>query len=297
MGQVLFIVWRESVEALLVVGILYTWLKNGGQAARGGLPYLWGGVAFGILLAIGLGAALVGFSEFLSGNAQTYFQIAMVLIAAVLIVQMVFWMRKHGRTLKSDLETSLKTNVATGHWWGVFLLTALAIAREGSETAVFLYGIGLSQQNESAGALMLAAVLGLALAFLTFYILQLGGKIFSWRRFFQVTEILLLFLAAGLLLTGLEKLIDVLVENIDWLTNANFTSTLTAPVWNSSWLLDDTSTFGGLVAMLTGYRAQPALMSLIIYVAYWIVISTALRRPRIAPKRAVHNHSTKTKSP
>jgi len=109
MGQVLFIVWRESVEALLVVGILYTWLKNGGAAARSGLPYLWSGVAAGVLLAVSLGAALVGFSEYLSGNAQTYFQIAMVLIAAALIVQMVFWMRKHGRTLKSDLETSRKT--------------------------------------------------------------------------------------------------------------------------------------------------------------------------------------------
>ncbi|HEY4071705.1 MAG TPA: FTR1 family protein [Herbaspirillum sp.] len=296
MGQVLFIVWRESVEALLVVGILYTWLKNGGQAARSGLPYLWSGVAFGILLAVGLGAALVGFSEFLSGNAQTYFQIAMVLIAAVLIVQMVFWMRKHGRTLKSDLETSLENNVATGRWWGVFLLTALAIAREGSETAVFLYGIGLSQQGESSGALMLAAVLGLALAFLTFYVLQLGGKIFSWRRFFHVTEILLLFLAAGLLLTGLEKLIDVLVENIDWLTNADFTSTLTAPVWNSTWLLDDTSTLGGLVAMLTGYRAQPALMSVIIYIAYWLFIYMALRRPR-APQARQVNRSTTTNTP
>jgi high-affinity iron transporter len=287
MGQVLFIVWRESVEALLVVGILYTWLKNGGQAARSGLPYLWSGVAFGVLLALGLGAALVGFSAFLSGDAQTYFQIAMVLIAAVLIVQMVFWMRKHGRTLKSDLETSLKSNVAAGTWWGVFFLTALAIAREGSETAVFLYGIGLSQQNEGTGALMLAAALGLALAFLTFYLLQLGGKIFSWRRFFQVTEIILLFLAAGLLLTGLEKLIDVLIENIDWLTNADFTSTLTAPVWNSAWLLDDTSTFGSLVSTLTGYRAQPALMSVVIYAAYWCAIWLALRRPRTPQRPSV----------
>jgi high-affinity iron transporter len=293
MGQVLFIVWRESVEALLVVGILYTWLKNGGPAARTGLPYLWSGVAAGILLALGLGAALIGFSEFLSGNAQTYFQIAMVLIAAVLIVQMVFWMRKHGRTLKSDLVASLESNVATGSWWGVFLLTALAIAREGSETAVFLYGIGLGQQNESTGMLMLAAALGLLLAFLTFYLLQLGGKIFSWRRFFQVTEIILLFLAAGLLLTGLEKLVDVLIENIDWLTNADFTTTLTAPVWNSAWLLDDTSTFGGLVATLTGYRAQPELMSVVIYIAYWIFISIALRRPR-TQRAPLQNQQPKT---
>lgn len=296
MGQVLFIVWRESVEALLVVGILYTWLKNGGATARTGLPYLWSGVAAGILLALALGAALVGFSEILSGNAQTYFQISMVLIAAILIVQMVFWMRKHGRTLKTDLVTSLESNVATGKWWGVFLLTALAIAREGSETAVFLYGIGLGQQNESTGMLILAAVLGLALAFLTFYILQLGGKIFSWRRFFQITEIILLFLAAGLLVTGIEKLADVLIENVDWLTSADFTTTLMMPVWNSTWLLDDNTTFGGLVAMLTGYRAQPPLLSLVIYAIYWAIILIAfraLRRPG-SSRPAMQSREAKT---
>jgi high-affinity iron transporter len=165
MGQVLFIVWRESVEALLVVGILYAWLNNGDAAARRGLPYLWGGVAAGIVAALALGAALLGFSELLSGDAQTYFQIGMVLIAAVLIVQMVFWMRKHGRTLKKDMESSLKANYETGNWWGVFLLVALAIAREGSETAVFLYGIGMGEQDASRGALIFAGVLGFALAF------------------------------------------------------------------------------------------------------------------------------------
>jgi high-affinity iron transporter len=63
MGQVLFIVWRESVEALLVVGILYAWLKNGDADARRGLPYLWAGVGLGVLAAVALGAALVGFTE------------------------------------------------------------------------------------------------------------------------------------------------------------------------------------------------------------------------------------------
>jgi len=280
MGQVLFIVWRESVEALLVVGILYAWLNNGDAAARRGLPYLWSGVAAGIVAALALGGALLGFSEILSGDAQTYFQTAKVLIAAVLIVQMVFWMRKHGRTLKKDMESSLKANYETGNWWGVFLLVALAIAREGSETAVFLYGIGMGQQDASRGALIFAGALGFGLAFLTFYLLQLGGKIFSWRRFFQVTEIILLLLAAGLLLTGVEKLLDLLLESSDWFSSLGFFSTLTAPVWDTSWLLDDSSTVGSLVSTLTGYRARPALMSVAIYVIYWLVVSSALGKSK-----------------
>ncbi len=272
MGQILFIVWRESVEALLVVGILYAWLKNGGADARRGLPYLWAGVAIGVLAAIGLGAALLGFSELLSGDAQDYFQIGMVLVAAVLIVQMVYWMRKHGRTLKREMETSLSANLQTSNWWGVTILAALAIAREGSETVIFLYGLGLGQ-HESTGGFLLAVVLGFALAFLTFYLLQLGGKIFSWRRFFQVTEVLLLFLAAGLLLTGIERLMSL-----------DIIPTLIDPVWDSSRLLDDTSPVGNLIATMTGYRAQPALMSLLVYAAYWLVVWLLLRRA--APKQA-----------
>lgn len=286
MGQVMFIVWRESVEALLVVGILYAWLKNGDASARRGLSYLWSGVAAGVLLALALGGALLGFSELLAGDAQTWFQIAIVLIASVLIVQMVFWMRKHGRTLKKDMESSMQSSVESGNWWGVFLLVALAIAREGSETAVFLYGIGLGQQDASTASLVLAGAIGFGLAFLTFYILQLGGKIFSWRRFFQITEIILLLLAAGLLVTGVEKLFDVLLESSDALASANWTMTLTAPLWDTSALLDDSSTLGSLISTLTGYRARPALLSVIVYVAYWVVICSALyRKPTPQPKR------------
>jgi high-affinity iron transporter len=267
MGQVLFIVWRESVEALLVVGILYAWLKNGDHHARRGMPYLWAGVAIGLVAAVALGAALVGFTEVLSGNAQDYFQTAMVLAACVLIVQMVLWMKRHGRTLKRDMEASLQKSTQDGHWWGIAVLVALAIAREGSETAVFLYGVGFGQSGHVAASQYLAVIIGLGLAFLTFYILQLGGKYFSWRIFFRVTEIMLLFLAAGLFETGVDKLIDMEVLPV-----------VINQVWDTSRLLDDSSTFGSLVATLTGYRAHPAGMNLIAYAVYWFVIYLLMRR-------------------
>ncbi|MEA3124862.1 MAG: high-affinity iron transporter, partial [Caballeronia sp.] len=269
MGQVLFIVWRESVEALLVVGILYAWLKNGDADARRGIPYLWAGVAAGLLAAVALGAALVGFTEELSGDAQDYFQTGMVLVACVLIVQMVLWMKHHGRSMKRDMEASLQKSKQDANWWGVTLLVALAIAREGSETVIFLYGLGFGQSGHVDPMQYLAVALGLALAFLTFYLLQLGGKIFSWRLFFRVTEIMLLFLAAGLFETGVDKLIDK--EILPVVMNQ---------VWDTSWLLDDSSTFGSLVATLTGYRAHPAGMNLIAYAVYWAMIFLLLRRSK-----------------
>ena len=275
MGQVLFIVWRESVEALLVVGILYAWLKNGDAEARRGLPYLWAGVAVGILAAIALGAALVGFTEVLSGDAQDYFQTAMVLIACVLIVQMVLWMKQHGRTLKRDMEQSLQQSTRDANWWGVAVLVALAIAREGSETVIFLYGLGFGQSGHIDGSQILAVLIGLGLAFLTFYLLQLGGKLFSWRHFFRVTEIMLLLLGAGLFQTGVDKLID-----------KELLPTIVDQVWNTSALLDDSSTFGSLVATLTGYRAHPALMNLIAYAVYWAVVYLLIRRASRTAERA-----------
>ena len=272
MGQVLFIVWRESVEALLVVGILYAWLKNGDAAARRGLPYLWAGVGVGVLAALALGAALIGFTEVLSGDAQDYFQIVMVLVACVLIVQMVLWMKQHGRTLKRDMEQSLQRSTRDSNGWGIAVLVALAIAREGSETVIFLYGLGFGHAGHVDGSQMLAVLMGLALAFLTFYVLQLGGKFFSWRLFFRVTEIMLLFLGAGLFQSGVDKLID-----------KEILPTLVDQLWNTSALLDDSSTFGALVATLTGYRAHPALMNLIAYAVYWGVVYLLVRRANRRP--------------
>ena len=87
MEQVLFIVWRESVEAMLVVGILYTWLRSTPEGARG-LKYLWGGVAAGLALAVALALVLLGVSSWLSDEGQEWFQAIMSLAACALVVQM-----------------------------------------------------------------------------------------------------------------------------------------------------------------------------------------------------------------
>src|SRR6185312_14972360 len=109
MGNALFIVWRESAEAMLVVGILYAWLKHRPDAATG-MRYLWGGVAAGAALALALALVMLGIASSLSGDGLEYFQLGMMLVASGLIVQMVFWMRKHGRTLKKELEANMARN-------------------------------------------------------------------------------------------------------------------------------------------------------------------------------------------
>src|SRR5512135_1510407 len=104
MGNAIFIVWRESVEALLVISILSAWLRNSGYAKRA-LPWLWGGVTAGVALALLLGAIMLFVQNELTGNALEYFQIIMLFLATGLITQMVLWMSKHGREMKRGLES------------------------------------------------------------------------------------------------------------------------------------------------------------------------------------------------
>jgi high-affinity iron transporter len=276
MEQVAFIVWRESVEALLVVGILYSWLRATPEGRRG-LPYLWGGVAAGLGLALALALVLLGVSSWLSDEGQEWFQAGMALVACVLVVQMVVWMKKHGRTLKGELESGARSSVQNDRWWGLLLLVMIAVAREGSETVVFLYGTVSAGAEGGNGAWMLAlaGVGGFVVALLTFWLLQLGGKLITWRRFFRVTEILLLLLASALLVGGLDHLISLGVV-----------PPLVDPLWDSSWLLSDSTGVGKILADFAGYRAYPALITVIAWVAYWIVVWALLRRYRPVSPRA-----------
>jgi high-affinity iron transporter len=230
MGNALFIVWRESAEAMLVVGVLYAWLKNRADAATG-IRYLWGGVAAGAGLACVLALVMLGIASSLSGNGLDYFQLAIMFVASALIVQMVFWMRKHGRTFKKDLEADMTRNARKANWWGLLVVVALAVGRETAEAVVFLYGLG-AEQNGIAN-LPIILVLGVGAAFATFWLLQQGTRMLSWRMFFRVSEIMLLLLAGALLVSRVERLIglDVLPQLID-------------PVWDTSAMLDDSGRIG-----------------------------------------------------
>ena len=129
MGNALFVVWRESAEAMLVVGVLYAWLKNRADAATG-MRYLWGGVAAGAGLAGVLALVMLGIASSLSGNGLDYFQLAIMLVASGLIVQMVFWMHRHGRTFKKDLESDMARNANPSRFW-----TRFNCARHASKSA------------------------------------------------------------------------------------------------------------------------------------------------------------------
>ncbi|MES2880454.1 MAG: FTR1 family protein [Pseudomonadota bacterium] len=266
MGSTLFIVWRESVEAMLVVGILHSWLKFN-QSGPAGMRALWLGVGCGVGLAGVLGWAMVAAQDELSGVALEWFQIVMMLVASGLIVQMVLWMRRHGAGMRKNLHENLAVAMQRSGLLGISMVAALAIAREGAETAVFLYGASLD--SGSTANLVTGAVLGFALAGLTAWALGRGLRFLDYRRFFLISSWMLLLFAVALLMNALDRLIGVGVL-----------PALIDPLWDSGWLLDDSRGIGALLAAMTGYRARPSLMLVIVFSLYWLTMLRAMRPAR-----------------
>jgi high-affinity iron transporter len=268
-GSIAFVVWRESVEALLVIGILDAWLRAETRDTGRARMFLWGGVAAGLAFAGLLAVLLVQLGDAISEEAQLTYTTTVVLIAAALIFQMVFWMRKHGRSLKRDLQAQLSIAVIRRSWWSVFLLALVAVAREGSETVIFLYGILSSGSAGDLAPGVGAGLFGFALALLSYGLLQAGSRVLSWRIFFRITEIMLLLLACALLMTGVDGLIDLEVL-----------PRLSRRLWDSGWLLADGNATGGFISALTGYRATPNLMELVVFVGYWVMVLLLVYRPK-----------------
>jgi len=256
-----FIVWRESVEALLVIGILYAWVKRE-QNARG-LNQIWLGALLGLGLAAVLALLIHYAGEWYAGSGGEWFLTGMMLVASLLIMQMVIWMQRHGRTMKRELEQAAAAKVASGSGFGLAVLAALAVGREGSETVVFL--TGTIQQAASLGAFILGSVLGLGLAIITFLLLQLFSHLVPWKWFFRISAIILLLLGGALLVAASDKIVGQLAE---WENLPEWAfAVMYEPLWDTSWLLADArGTWVGLI----GYHAAPSLSQYGPLALYWL---------------------------
>jgi high-affinity iron transporter len=267
MWNALIVVWRESLEAMLVIGVLFSWI--GRQPEPGTLKRsLWTGVGAGIALAGLLGyTAYTAQSEF-AGEALERFQLAMVLVAAALILHMVLWMHEHGRHMKRELERQAERAVAsTGAAIGIAVIAALAVAREGAETVIFLYGLGMDGEEGAAARLFGGAFTGFAVAALTAWLVARGARFLNMRTLFRVSEILLLLIATSLLASGIDRMIGM-----EWLPP------LADPLWDTDAILTDARGAGRFLADFVGYRARPAATLVLAITAFWAYALWRMRR-------------------
>ena len=263
MGNAFFVVWRESLEAFLIAGILFAWLQANDDTGKGKRA-LFIGLGAGVGLALLLGWALLTVQDELTGEALEIFQTVTLFVAAGLITPLVLWMRRHGRTIKARLHADLSAAAEKSGHLGVAIVAALAVAREGAETVIFLYGLA---QGGELQALAGGTVSGLAAAALTAWLAARSLARLNIGLLLRLSSILLLILASALLVAGLDRLIG-----------AGYLLALLDPVWDSSPLLDDTTKGGKLFADFSGYRARPALSELLIWALYWAGVLVAWRR-------------------
>jgi high-affinity iron transporter len=192
---------REGLEASLVVSILVAYLVKSGN--RQALPPVWGGVGTAIALSIGFGIALTVASGEMQFKAQETFGGILSIVAVGLVTWMVFWMRRTARFMKAELEGKLEGALSLGGG-ALFAVAFLAVGREGLETALFLW-TNITNANSSAEPII-GAVLGLLTAALLGYLLYRGGLRLNLKRFFTITGVALIVVAAGVFGYGFHDL-------------------------------------------------------------------------------------------
>lgn len=270
----LIIVFREVIEAGLIVGIVLAVTGN----ARGSRLWISGGVLAGVL-----GAGLVaGFADVLSdavaGRGQELFNAGVLALAVAMLAWHNIWMARHGRDLTREL-TEVGRAVAAGHksLMALALVVGLAVLREGSEVALFLYGILAS--GETAWNLLVGGLAGLAAGALVSMLTYYGLVTIPPRHLFAVTSALITLLAAGLA-----------AQCVGFLQQAWIVTALSQTVWDTSAILPDSSVLGRVLHTLVGYTDQPSAMQVVVYVATLAVIILATRAAA-PPRRNQRAHA------
>jgi high-affinity iron transporter len=192
---------REGLEAALVVSILVAFLVR--TERRSALPRVWAGVAVAVVLSVLVGALLTFTSNSMSFEAQEAFGGGLSIVAVGFVTWMIFWMRRTARALSGELRDRLEQALQIGSW-AVVLMAFLAVGREGLETAVFFWAA--AQAAGSTSAPLAGFLVGIAVALALAYLIYRGAVRINLARFFTVTGVLLIFVAAGILAYGLHDL-------------------------------------------------------------------------------------------
>lgn len=196
------IVLREAFEASLILGLVFAFLNKTGQRDRHGVA-VWWGTAAAVVISVAMGALLFATVGELEGTAEQVYEGTAMLVAAGVLTWMVFWMRRQARTIGGALRAQVGDALASGGGVALALVAFVAVAREGLETALFLFvsvGDDGLVPTVVGGALGLAGAIALGVAFYR------GSVKLDLRRFFLVTGLLVIAFAAYLIVGGLHEL-------------------------------------------------------------------------------------------
>ena len=270
---------REGLEAALIIGIV---LGAVSKIHRKDLaPAVWFGTISAVVVSILTAIILTSFGMSLEESAEQIFEGITMLAAAGILTWMIFWMGKQARFLKSELEDGVNKAAAryAAGKRAVFWLAFVAVVREGVELAIFItaafFAGDPSQVMSNTIQTLAGTILGIGTAALLGYTLFATTLRLDLRRFFQVTGILLILFAAGLVAHGVHEF-----NEVGWIPS------IVEHVWDMNMILDENSVAGQLLKTLFGYNGNPSLTEMITYFAYIVVVAIFWRRDNAVPAKA-----------
>jgi high-affinity iron transporter len=267
MGAAFVIALREGIEAALIVSIVLAYLKQLGRTDRSHL--VWWGTGLAVALSAILGTIIFSVGAEFEGTAEEVFEGLVTLTAVGVLTWMIFWMRRQGARIKSELQQKVDTALTAG---GLALaaIAFFAVLREGVETALFLFAAaeGTAVEGGGVAAQLLGAMLGLGLAVVLGVLLYRGGIRMNLRTFFKVTGVILVVVAAGLFAYSVHEL-----QEAGWLPF------LESPAFDLSATLPDDEGVGAVLRGLVGYNADPGVLEVVAWAAYLVVVGTLYLRP------------------
>jgi high-affinity iron transporter len=196
MLEAFIVTLREGVEAALIVGITLAYLSKINR------PELRKSV-YAALISAFVGS--LGVAALLSRTQwnQDIFEGWVMLAAAFFVITMIIFMMKTGRELKGEIEDKVGLLAGRNAWFGLFAFVFLMVLREGVETVLILSAVSL---NSTELLSFLGTFLGV-IAAVAFGVMFVKGSVrINLQKFFRVTTVILFFVAAQLVVSGLHEL-------------------------------------------------------------------------------------------
>ena len=242
---------REGLEAGLVVGILVAYLNK--MDRRDVLPKLWIGIISAIVISLGVGALLTFGPYGLTTQAQEALGGSLSIVAVGLVTWMIFWMARHARHLKGELQAQLATAMA-GSAAAIVILGIVSVGREGVETALFVWASVASSGQALLGSI--GALLGILTSAVISYLIYRGFVRINLSRFFFWTGMFLVLVAAGVFAYGLGDLQE-----------AGIVPT-SGPAYSLNGVIPATSWYGTLLTGVFQFKTDPSWLQVIGWILY-----------------------------
>jgi high-affinity iron transporter len=266
------IVFREALEAALIIGIIAAATKGVPRRGR----WLLGGVLLGLAGSAIVALSMEAIAQFADGVGQEVFNAAILGVAVLMLAWHSIWMSSRGKAIAAEAQVIGSALRGGQRSLSVLLVViAIAVLREGAETVLFLYGVAVSGSSTlvemaTGGALGLAG--GLAVGVTLYF----GLLRIPVRWFFTVISGLVLLLAAGMA-----------AQAARFLVQADLLPSLKSPLWDVSSVLPNESAIGAVLHGLVGYDAHPAGIQVVFYVAVAVAIGACMRLA--SPKKSAIN--------